>query len=383
MVSVLRQLQAEWNAIVPQAQALSIRRVRPLNAPLESIEYRRTKLEWLRGEIARLSATTSLTQASVVQDLSVLTFGVELEFIVARGQSRGMIASAITLAGVDCRSETYNHNTGGHWKITTDASVGYDAGAEIVSPVLRGEPGLEALAKVCRVLKNLGCKVNKKCGLHVHVGAREWELDAFKRLALIYANAETSIDSFMAPSRRGMANNYCQPVSINRGRLDRAVSMDDIAHAMGQVPGRTNVRGAERYRKLNLMSFWQHGTVEFRQHQGTVEEDKACHWTRLCLRMCLAAMEGPIAVMPASFDGLFECTKSPDAEKAFFQGRVDFFASQVRREERRTTNAIERRLTGLRRAPRPFLEPSPAQEPTNPFEQTAEILQRAAHTGRR
>src|SRR3954470_24714235 len=113
MVSVLRTLQAEWNALVPQAQALNIRRVRPLNLPLETIDYRRGKLEWLRSEIARLTATTALTSpAAIAADLSLFTFGVELEFILGPNTSRQQIAAKLTARGIVCTVESYNHNTG-------------------------------------------------------------------------------------------------------------------------------------------------------------------------------------------------------------------------------------------------------------------------------
>lgn len=91
MVSVLRTLQAEWNELVPQARALGIPRVRTLNAPLETIEYRRTKLEWLR----------SMLGTSSMADLSSLTFGVEIEFVFPRGP-------------------------GGLWKITPDCERALD-----------------------------------------------------------------------------------------------------------------------------------------------------------------------------------------------------------------------------------------------------------------
>ena len=393
MVSVLRTLQAEWNALVPQAQELGIRRVRPLNAPLETIDYRRGKVEWLRGEIARLTGTSSTpaltSNLNPVElqpyPLDIDTFGVELEFVMPSGMTRHRIAELCMAVGVRCEAESYNHNTGPHWKVVTDASVDstYTFGAEIVSPPLRGTDGFLQLTKVCDVLKGVGCKVTKKCGLHVHVGARDWALNSFKYLVILYANAEASIDSFMAPSRRGSENHFCQPMRINHRNLERANNIDQIAIACGQNPGRSSVRGSGRYKKLNLQSFWQHGTVEFRHHQGTIEADKALNWTKLCLRMCAAAKNGYYAA--SDFDTFFTMVRSPAAEKAFFQGRADYFASNLQRTER----AAERRacaqsganrlteqgpaLTGFAELPRSRLA-------SNPFEETGSRLDRAAHT---
>lgn len=384
MVSVLRTLQAEWNALVPQAQALNIRRVRTLNLPLETIEYRRGKLEWLRNEIARLTVTTALTSpVAVAQDLSVFTFGVELEFILGAGTNREALARRISEAGVPCSSESYNHTTGRHWKITTDGSVDpyYTTGFEIVSPILRGEEGFRQTQIVCDILKATGCKVNKKCGLHVHVGASDWELATFKNLMLLYKQAETHIDSFMAPSRRNSENAYAKSLRIDNGLLNIASNMDDVARACGQQPGRGNVRSSGRYYKVNLQCYWQHGTVEFRHHQGTIEADKVLNWTKLCLRMALAAKQG--TAVANSFDAFFTAVSAPDDEKAFFQGRAAFFASQLARSATRAS-ALQRRAAALAQARAEgsvrSYEVAASPTTTNVFDEAASDLSRRSTT---
>lgn len=40
-----------------------------------------------------------------------------------------------------------------------------------------------------------------------------------------------------------------------------------------------NIMGS-RYFKVNLMSFQRHGTIEFRQHSGTVNATKIANWVR-------------------------------------------------------------------------------------------------------
>lgn len=39
---------------------------------------------------------------------------------------------------------------------------------------------------------------------------------------------------------------------------------------------------SDRYKKLNLCSFAQHGTVEFRQLEGTLDSDKVLNWIEFC-----------------------------------------------------------------------------------------------------
>ena len=61
-------------------------------------------------------------------------FGVEIEF---KG-NRTEVANQINMLGVACIEEGYNHHTRSHWKIVTDASLGYDNAGEVVSPILQG-----------------------------------------------------------------------------------------------------------------------------------------------------------------------------------------------------------------------------------------------------
>lgn len=315
--SVLNLLRQEWNTLVPEARARGIM-IRPLTTRRESIDHRRTKLAWLRAQLGSSGS------------FDTLTFGVEIEFIAPRGTSRQQVADAITAAGIPCRNEHYNHVTGsGRWKIVQDGSLGdYTRGSEVVSPPLQGEAGFAELRKVMDVLTRLRCKITKKCGFHVHVGAASETVGFFKNLVKLYASAEDAIDSFVAPSRRLSNNPYCGSLK-NRIRstsaIDTATNVAEVAVAIRQTTGAANVRDHTRYCKLNLKSFWQHGTVEFRQHQGTVEGQKAENWVRLCLRLVLTAKAGEKQV--TTFDDLMTAVDASESEKNYFRSRVNFFQS--------------------------------------------------------
>lgn len=202
-----------------------------------------------------------------------LTFGVEIEFICAR--SRPDIAAAVTAAGVSCVDVGYTHNRNPSWKIVTDGSIGVN-GNELVSPVLTSEH-LGEIDRVCAVLSGLGATVNRQCGLHVHVGAANLGVSALKRLAALYAESEDVIDQLLPPSRRASNNTYCRTLkSIDVRRLAGASDVTAIAQAVSM---------GERYSKLNYASYWRHGTVEFRQHSGTVDPEKIKNWVLFCLKM--------------------------------------------------------------------------------------------------
>ena len=395
MVSILRTLQAEWNDLVPLAQERGIPRVRRLNGTLEPIAYRRERLEWLRDQLG-MGSTALSTPEQVNFALDAMTFGVELEFLMPYGVTREMVARKINAAGVPCVAEEYNHGTRTHWKTVSDMSVADTreearrSGCEVVSPVLRGEEGLEQLRKVCDVLTEMRCAVNKKCGLHVHVGARGQGVDFFKNIAFLYASAEGSIDQFMSPSRRASENAFCQPMMITPRALQNATNVNEVMAACGHVNDVRHVRNGQRYRKLNLQSFWQHGTVEFRHHQGTDEAKKAVNWTKLCLRMALAARDG--ARNAPTLQALFELTRTPADEVEYFRSRIAHFAQAEGRAlpseedmggelERRLNQDMERALMGAlgyAATPAPVEDRTRAQ--ANAFIVTGEALREAAHT---
>lgn len=346
-MSVLRQLQTEWNTLVPQAQSRGLRGVREVRlypqGLHERITHRRARLEWLRRE---LNLTTALS--AVTPEAGAFTFGVELECIVPHGRTLGELARAIANTGLDCRHEVYNHTPRPWWKVVTDGSLGdYNHGAEIVSPAsppLVGDDGLAQLRKVCAAATAFGCRVTKKCGLHVHIGARGESIEFFKSLVRLYATAEPVIDSFLAPSRRADENTYCQPVRVNHAALDVAVTLDDVTRAMGQTPGAAYARNSSRYCKLNLQAFAQHGTVEFRQHQGTVESDKAENWVRLCLRMALASRKGAPPVN--TLEALLATIGASETESRYFMSRVAYFENATRRALARATAVLGGSYTG-------------------------------------
>lgn len=217
------------------------------------------------------------------------TYGVEIEAIMPYGTSRLDIAGAIVEAGLDCQAEMLNHSTKTWWKVTTDSSVtGLGTGIEIVSPILRGEDGFRQIEKVCAALKQKGCVVNKTCGLHVHVDLRhpQISLAAMQRLALLYIENQTLIDKLMPKSRRPGGSRYCRTLArVPLARIESATTINQIHEAIG----------TDKYHTINLKTYWRQGTVEFRQHSGTVEAAKIIKWTSACLRMVHTACDERLA----------------------------------------------------------------------------------------
>jgi len=233
------------------------------------------------------------------------TYGVEIECILPSNVTRATLARDITAAGIPCREEALNHSVPSMWKTTTDGSIGY-GNAEIVSPPLLGDAGFREIDVLCGVLAQRNVRINTSCGLHVHIGAqrpRPLDLAALKRLALLYVENESYLDAVQPPSRRGNSSTYCQGVAtVNPDMIARCTDLNQLLTVLyyKRMPHRTERFGsghgdARRYTKINMVPFLPKGTIEFRQHAGTVSAEKIRNWVLLCQAMIETALtEGSI-----------------------------------------------------------------------------------------
>jgi hypothetical protein len=197
-------------------------------------------------------------------------FGVEFE---AYNVNKTTLRNKLVAAGINCEVAGYTHATTRYWKIVSDGSLSGTNTFELVSPILRGEQGLDEVMKVCRVLKQCNAKVNRSCGTHVHINARNFSLEQWKRIYINYARLETVIDGFMANSRRANNNSYCRGFFAIRNfesMVNTATDLDAIGSIMDH----------NRYFKINPTSYSRHNTCEFRQHGGTTDYIKISSWIR-------------------------------------------------------------------------------------------------------
>jgi len=218
------------------------------------------------------------------------TFGVEMEMV---GVTKEQVAAALTAAGIPCQTSYYGSPNSSFWKAQPDGSVQVthanqgQGSCELVSPILRGEAGLATIRRVCAVLATINAKVNKKCGLHVHMGARDLSHDEIKKICKIWVRDENIIDMVMPVSRRANNNRYCRSnltkdTSAYNEPGTAMYTVDDMFNRISSARTFQQLQYAVcpigRYHKLNLCAFAEHGTIEFRQHSGTVEADKICYW---------------------------------------------------------------------------------------------------------
>lgn len=199
-------------------------------------------------------------------DITKLTFGVEIE---CYNVDRTDLIYEAHLNGLEVHSEGYNHDDNEHYyKIVRDGSLTGENSQEVVSPILNGKKGFDSLRTLCSALGSVNAKVNRSCGLHVHIGAAGMTDEHYCRIVRNYQRIETAIDSFMALSHRENNNHYSR--SLRGIDFSRCTTKADIARALDY----------DRYRKVNAEAYARHRTIEFRQHQGTTDYEKISHWVK-------------------------------------------------------------------------------------------------------
>ncbi len=225
----------------------------------------------------------------------MFTFGIEIE---TSGQSITEIKNAL------------RHNEINGCIVKPDGTPNVDC--EIVLPPLSVcDFSFDYIKKVCLALDGIGCRINRQCGLHVHIsnaqalrtnptdlssrsiqytertgrfiGGSEFFGDpidavAVKDIMTRYANAQPIINSMFPSSRT--SNRYCNVMRTNR--LDTARTIEQLRDA---TTGKFSV--------INL-NHWRNGTIEFRQASGTIEADKIINWVLFLINLVHHTIENRI-----------------------------------------------------------------------------------------
>lgn len=207
------------------------------------------------------------------------TFGVEIE---TSGAMIATVQAALRDAGIQgCN-------------VVPDGTPAVDA--EIVLPPLADcQVAYEYIDSVCRVLQRIGCTVNQSCGLHVHISnaplsdettpaaftgdsiahkertgrylsrhGEPMDFIAVQDIMQRYADNRAIIDGMFPSSRTD--NRFCKPLDTQRVRT----AHDLRALTFG------------KFYAINLET-WSRGTIEFRQHSGTIETDKIWNWVQFLI----------------------------------------------------------------------------------------------------
>ena len=251
------------------------------------------------------------------------TVGLELE-VIRKERSGPISRLAEYLRRKTGRDETrymgYTHSHVDNLKIVDDGSLS-GGGVEVVTPVMPVKDR-SLLTKICDALRGIAT-TDASTGVHAHVGVIDrddfgdygptWSEDDdnwahlngwLGRILVAYSHFEQAIGSFLSPSRRGRNDVHGgDRVSslISRIATDIMYSLDghDGGHvdmSNLQLLPKSKVHsiyqyltGQGRYYKVNLVSIRKYGTVEFRQHQGSINPIHLNAWVDLVVAMTTAS----------------------------------------------------------------------------------------------
>ncbi len=208
---------------------------------------------------------------------------------------------------------------------------GIDWGGEYPTGILQGDKGIEQLEKICQAL-SVNCKVDKRCGIHCHVGIPEPNKQFIVAVYMLATLLEDEIFSMLPASRK--TNEYCQvlrsPDKLHLSKYNKDFSaeeynlwIDDSYEKIftwissGHTPGRDTDKfkdhprghnaGYDRtsarycwlnfvptvfntkktliqYDKNNRPSLQEDNkTLEFRNHGGTISPMKVINWVKICI----------------------------------------------------------------------------------------------------
>ena len=281
------------------------------------------------------------------------TFGVEIEVTTRRHAETiaRQINAVFHNRGINqsCEAQRYNHNTQPIWKIVPDGSV---RGWEIVSPPMKGLEAKAQISAVCKALVDLDCRVDRTTGLHVHHDANNLSGQAIGSAFALYATNHDVIDMMLAPSRRsaGFARRFSVQHLLEGGYNFAGHRVTDgfKNNTWGEARDKVSSNLRSRYFSMNVQAMYDHGTIEFRQHQGTLDAEKIWNWilfTQAIIEASTEAKQFPKASKIGSkgaFNNLYGKLRvsanynngNPDSEiyvKAlkFMNKRFQFFCQQA------------------------------------------------------
>lgn len=222
------------------------------------------------------------------------TFGLEIETARTENPIRAIESEEIKII-----------IEGKEYKLKDIAKSVFDGsitGTEIVTCVLKGDKGVEAVEKICKILKEREYKVEEKAGLHLHIGIPKGERssDNIKKIAMIYSVAEDTIFRMLPEPRK--ISKFCVPIKGTKyfeGIMQARNIIDiesqiyetiepSLKKEMKMLKGE---RGAfKRYFGINIHSIFHRGTLEIRYHSSTIDEEKMKKWIKLNLGLVKLAL---------------------------------------------------------------------------------------------
>ena len=238
------------------------------------------------------------------------TIGVEIEMT---GLTRNAVAKVLakhfgttaTYLGGSYQAYEVDDNEGRTWKVMRDSSIKAEKKngegvtsadnlyqVEMVTPILKYND-IENLQEIVRNLRKAGAFVNKSCGLHVHVGGEKFTAATLRNLVNGVASKENLI--YQALKVHENRKGYCGKTNqrflkeLNEKKPESLEEFKSIWYN-GETHRARQHYDVSRYTILNLHSFFNKGTVEFRVFNATLHAGEVKAAIQFCLALTAQAL---------------------------------------------------------------------------------------------
>jgi hypothetical protein len=194
---------------------------------------------------------------------------------------------------IECMNDNLPDNTFNHSELNKmkfsqigDGSLNSN-GVEFVSLAFQGDELINHISQFTNILRDRNYYVDSRCGLHIHIGLRN-SLDMIKKIFTFYNIYEKYFFDMTPHSRRN--NHYCQKISaryynINDSELDKVNSVMKFKKLLYQTNVDKHIKSItknkycdKRYCWINFHSLFYRGTLEIRNHAGTINANKINNW---------------------------------------------------------------------------------------------------------
>lgn len=253
-------------------------------------------------------------------------YGVEVEFTgITRKMAADAVASVLnsTVSAPDhtCyQTRIIKDAQGRKWKVMRDSSI-YpvrkvgrenmdEYRVEFVTPILKYED-INTLQAIIRKFRELGGVSHSSCGIHIHVDGANHTATSLRRLVnFMFSRQEIIYDALEVGDRK---NRWCKPVCkdlLDTMKKDKNITTASVEKIWYSDVNDNYYGGIDhrhynetRYHALNLHSFFQKGTVEFRLFNSTLHAGKIKAYIQFVLALSAWSIESGDKVVFRSMNG--------------------------------------------------------------------------------
>ena len=192
----------------------------------------------------------------------------------------------------DKAMDNLNRNIG----VVHDGSIEGNMPIELVTPPARYNDLEDILVNSTRCLKDAGFKINKSCGVHMHIDSPDFNNDGNKLFQVIatYYAIEPVIFSMLPKSRRN--NKYALPLKswIDETKMMKLSSENITYSDLEEIwyKSRSSEKigyykddkyDSSRYHGFNMHCIFRYNHLELRYHHGTLNPVKIRNWINMNL----------------------------------------------------------------------------------------------------